>query len=290
VIRINKAGYLYIILTITVGFSAVNTSNNLVYIIASAMLSYMLVSGIFGSRNIYGVDVKLELPSEIFAGTDVPVGIRLTNRRKFMPSFILKVRAGDREVFFPFVSAGTAETRYCTLSFEKRGHDSLGEVLVCSVFPFSLFTRFRKCPGIFDLTIFPKPLPCRLMDLQDRQRGGGGETPSTFAGFDSDILSIRDYVAGDPLKYISWKSTAKTGRLKTKELSSVKVRHVMINFDAMDRTRLEETISCVTFGILKFVRSNIPVGLQIDGQLLRPGTSPIHKAKLLTKLALYGQD
>jgi len=48
VIKINKAGYIYILLTILVGFSAVNTANNLVYIIASALLSYMLVSGISG--------------------------------------------------------------------------------------------------------------------------------------------------------------------------------------------------------------------------------------------------
>ena len=254
------------------------------------MLSYMLVSGIFGRRNIYGVDVKLEFPEEIFAGTDVPVGIRLINRLRFMPVFLVKVTAGGRGVLFPFVSARSSETKYCTVSFEKRGSATIGDVIISSVVPFNLFTRFRKYPGSFDLIVFAKPVKCRLSDVEDQQKGRKGETPSNITGFDSDIISIRDYTAGDPLKYISWKSTAKTGRLKTKELSSVESRHVIIDFDKIDRRSLEQTISCVTFAIIKLARSNVPVGLRIDGELHRPGISPAHRAKLLTRLALYGQD
>ena len=66
-IKITKAGYFYISLTIILGFSAVNTANNLVYIIAAAMLSFMAVSGFFGRSNLRGISVAIDVPEEIYA-------------------------------------------------------------------------------------------------------------------------------------------------------------------------------------------------------------------------------
>ena len=104
------------------------------------------------------------------------------------------------------------------------------------------------------------------------------------------MISIRDYVPGDHPRYISWKSTAKTGVLKTKELSTIEREHVIIDFDQLPRKDLENTISCVTYTVLKMIRSGTPVGMTIGGRTFPPRNSAAQKTLLLTQLALYGQD
>jgi uncharacterized protein (DUF58 family) len=97
-------------------------------------------------------------------------------------------------------------------------------------------------------------------------------------------------VRGDPLKYIHWKATAKTGKLKTKELSSLAHRPVIIDFEKVSITNIEERISSVAYAIVQFCKNNIPIGLKINGNLYLPDVSPAHKINLLRELALYGTD
>ena len=288
-IDINKAGYIYIALTILIGFSAVNTGNNLVYIVTSALLSYMLVSGVFGKRNIYGIEVAMEYPDEIFAGSSSPVVARVHNKRKLLPAFLIRVSLFDQEALFPFIGAGATVSHCFSLSVAARGRYRVPDIRISSVFPFNFFTRYKTLHSNTEIVVYPRPEKCRVDHLAARQIRSRGESPSNSAGYDSDLLSIRNYVTGDPPKYISWKSTAKTGQLKTKELSSIQLDNVMIDFDRMDKGNLEHALSCVTYTVLTLLRSRIPVGLTIEGDTLGPDLSAAHKERMLTRMALHGQ-
>ena len=278
-------------MTILIGFSAVNTGNNLVYIITSALLSYMLVSGIFGRRNIYQSDVRMDFPNEVFARTESLARVTAVNRRKWVPSFLITMSVEESKAFFPFVEAGSEESRTMPVRFENRGWHRIERITVSSTFPFNFFTRFRQVKKEFSLVVYPKPVRSGLAQVLGSQARSRGEEPMNKQGYDSDILSIRDYVSGDPPKYISWKSTAKTGTLKTKELSAISRREVLIDFDRLDKGGdVERALSRVTYLVLSLMRSGVPVGLIIEGDELAPALSPAHKKTLLTRLALHGQN
>jgi len=250
----------------------------------------MLISGIFGRKNLRGIDVSLEFPEERFADSDIPVGIKLTNKRRFMPAFLIRVSIGDRDVLFPVVGAGSSAMLHLDMAFMKRGLHTITEIVVASVFPFNFFTRYRSIPKNLELIIFPGLRRCSLNHLVAGRTRWKGDVPSDTAGYDSDILSIRNYVSGDPVKYISWKATAKTGQLKTKELSAIASPNIMIDFDRLEKEDLEQTISYVTFMIVKLIQAGTAVGLTIDGDTYTPQLSSSHKLTLLTRLALYGQN
>jgi uncharacterized protein (DUF58 family) len=290
VIRINKPGYIYILLTILIGFSAVNTANNLLYIVTSTLLAYMLVSGIFGKQNLHRVDVTLELPEERFAGSTVPVAVKLINKRRFMPAFLIRVLILDQEVLFPIVAARSSTQLYLNTVFDHRGRHTLGHVVIASVFPFNFFTRYRKVHKNLEFVVFPRLQRCNLSHIHASQTKWKGDVSSTAHGSDADILSIRDYVFGDPMKYISWKATAKTGRLKTKELSAPESPNVLIDFDRLEKQDLESAISCVAYMVVRLTQFGTAVGLVIDGSKYKPECSSAHKALLLNRLALYGQN
>ena len=89
--------------------------------------------------------------------------------------------------------------------------------------------------------------------------GSRGDLSPDKPGYYPEIISIREYIKGDPLKYINWKASAKTGKLKTKELSSSFDRPVLIDFDKVVIPDIERRISCITYVIQQLHNRNIPL-------------------------------
>jgi uncharacterized protein (DUF58 family) len=248
----------------------------------------MGISGFFGRSNLSKIDVKIDFVPEIFATTKAPVSVTIINRRRFLPIFLLRVNIHNKELLFPFVDAKHTATRYVDMTFERRGRYTIGPVSLHSVFPFNFFTRYKWYSDVFSFIVFPKLQQCELFSLYQKERQLKGEHSSDKNGYESDIISIREYVHGDPIKYINWKATAKTGELKTKELSSLTFQPVVIDFATVDIEDLEQRISCVAYMIVQLIRKNVPIGLRLNSTFFAPAVSSNHKTILLTELALHG--
>lgn len=248
----------------------------------------MGISGFFGRSNLSKIDVRVDLPTEIYATSKSPIGVTVHNKRKFLPIFLLRVNVQGREIFFPFIDAGDKATHYINMTFERRGEYTMGLISLSSVFPFNFFTRYRWYSDPSGFVVFPKLHKCELASLYQRERRLKGEHSSDKSGYESDITSIREYVHGDPIKYINWKATAKTGELKTKELSSLTYQPIVIDFTMVYIEDTEQKISCVAYTIVQLIRKNIPIGLRLNGAFFAPAVSNAHKVNLLTELALHG--
>jgi uncharacterized protein (DUF58 family) len=269
------------------GVSAVNTGNNLIYLITAGFLSFLGVSGFFGKSNIARVAIELGVPGEMYSNTEFPLKVRLINKRRWLPSFLIRVRVGTDETVFPYVSAGVSEEKFITLLAGRRGKHSIDTVTVSSAFPFNFFIRFRRINTPFEYIVFPEPKKCSLDAFLTHERRARGEASSGRAGYEGDLLSLRNYAHGDPMKYIHWKASAKSRELKTKELSSLSQQPVVIDFEKTGIKNREERISCVTYLLLRLYRKNIPAGLRLGGLAFAPGTSASHKTAMIRELALY---
>ena len=295
VITITKAGWLYIAVTLLLGFSAVNTGNNLIYLIVAAFLSFMGISGFFGRRNLLDIHITVEFPDEIYARTSVPLKVTLHNNRRFLPTFLIKVHLLDQTVLFPFVDPKARDFTYVTTSFGERGIVKINDIHLCSVFPFNFFIRCRKIERAMEVTVFPHAKKCELAVFFERERQSRGERSIDRAGYEAEIMTMRDYIKGDPMKYIHWKATAKTGKLKTKELPTLDHKPIVIDMDAVAIKDMEERVSCITYIILKLFRQNIPVGLKIKGAFYKPLKEAqgerlkVNKINMLKALAVYNE-
>jgi uncharacterized protein (DUF58 family) len=247
----------------------------------------MGISGFFGRSNLSKIKVNVDRAPEIYATTATPVGITVRNTRRFLPIFLLRVNIQNEELFFPFIDAGDEATRFVHMGFEHRGEHTMGTVSLHSVFPFNFFTRYRWYSDTSSFVVYPKLLQCELSSLYQKERRLKGDRSTDKTGYESDIISIREYVHGDPVKYINWKATAKTGELKTKELSSLAYQPVVIDFGAVEIEDTEQKISCIAYTIVQLIRKNIPIGLRLNGAFFAPAATNAHKATLLTELALY---
>jgi uncharacterized protein (DUF58 family) len=271
--------------------AAVNTGNNLIYLIVAALLGFMGISGLFGKNNISGIDVVLGFPEEIYAGKGFPLKVTVINRRRLMPGFLLMVHIDKRQTYTcPFVDKKRDMAGYIDFFFERRGLNEVDGIYISSPFPFNFFTRYRPIKGQYRLCVFPSLKRCDISVLYTKDWGPKADKGLNLTGFDSDIISIRDYAHGDPLKYIHWKATAKTGRLKTKELSRLANMPAIIEFDKVMIAEEEERLSSIAYLITQLIKRDIPTGLKIRGRLYKPGASTRHRLNMLKALALYKEN
>ena len=83
--EVTKVGVMYVLVTLVIGIAALNTGNNLLYIVVAAMLAAMLVSGVVSALGLRGLELDVRLPEHVFAGRAVAGRILLRNPRRFLP-------------------------------------------------------------------------------------------------------------------------------------------------------------------------------------------------------------
>jgi len=89
--EVTRAGIVYVLVTLVIGIAALNTGNNLLYIIVAAMLAAILVSGVVSAWVLRYLELDIKLPEHVFAGRPVLGRIVLRNPRRWLPSFSIRV-------------------------------------------------------------------------------------------------------------------------------------------------------------------------------------------------------
>ncbi len=95
--EVTKAGVVYVLVTLVIGIAALNTGNNLLYIIVAAMLAAILVSGVVSALVLRGLELDVRLPEHVFAGRPVVGRVVVRNPRRFLPAFSIRVVPARRE-------------------------------------------------------------------------------------------------------------------------------------------------------------------------------------------------
>jgi uncharacterized protein (DUF58 family) len=89
--EVTRAGMVYVGVVLLIGVAALNTGNNLLYIIVAALMAAIVVSGVASAIVLRSLELNVRLPEQIFAGQPVQGRILLRNRRRRLPSFSVNV-------------------------------------------------------------------------------------------------------------------------------------------------------------------------------------------------------
>jgi len=95
---VTRAGIVYIVATVLIGVAAMQSGNNLLYIIVAALISAILVSGIASAVILRKLELEIHLPEHIFAGRPALARIVLRNQSRWLPSFSVRVVPAKRRV------------------------------------------------------------------------------------------------------------------------------------------------------------------------------------------------
>jgi uncharacterized protein (DUF58 family) len=93
--EVTRSGAVYVGIVLVIGIAALNTGNNLLYIIVAILLSAILVSGIASSLCLRGLQLELKMPEHIFANAEVYATINVRNPRRWLPSLSISAIPAD---------------------------------------------------------------------------------------------------------------------------------------------------------------------------------------------------
>ena len=277
--KINKTGYIYILITFLIGVGAVNTGNNLLYLISSLMLSLLILSGIGSVWNLLFLDVYLSPPTEIYA--HIPALFNLIIRRKKGRSYFLECETPFGSTQLPIVK-DKIEIPFW-LTFPERGKIEINNLKIQSGFPLGFFNRFRVFSSKLEILVYPKPLFRPLPLLSGTSRGG--EKLSLSQGELSDEASgLRDYRESDPLKWVEWKASARRGNMVVREFYYLEGDVLMIDLKTLPRP-WEQQLSEACYLVLEGAKRRLAIGLSLPEKEITARKGNKQKQIILETLA-----
>jgi uncharacterized protein (DUF58 family) len=88
---VTAVGIIYVVTVLLIGVAALNTGNNLLYVIVAAMLAAILVSGVASAIVLRDLELDIRLPEQVFAGRPTVGKIVIRNHARWLPSFSISV-------------------------------------------------------------------------------------------------------------------------------------------------------------------------------------------------------
>ncbi|UNZ16608.1 DUF58 domain-containing protein [Streptomyces sp. 891-h] len=196
----------------------------------------------------------------------------------------------------PPLAAGAGHTVRYALPTERRGRIALGPLRIERTDPLGLARRVRVFgPGEGGTdTLLVRPRVC-LLPVLPSGTAHHVEGPTTDTADEGSLTfhALREYVLGDDLRRVHWRSSARTGTLMVKQLVDVSLPHSTVVLDtraAAYRSEDDFELAVDTAASVAFAaaRSNFPVEvLSETGPVLRTeGAGGNDAEALLDRLAL----
>lgn len=278
-----REGAVYLAIIAVIIISALNTGNNLLFIILASLLAGILVSGILSKIVLSDLELDFALPEHLFASQPMLSRLTLQNLKWFFPSFSILVAAKelkrgrrsktppaparqilDAPVYVPYVPRRSMVTQRVELTFPRRGRYSQEGFSVSTKFPFGLLQKTREVPARQEILVLPSIEPTE--EFYEILPLIAGEVESYFKGRGHDLYSIRDYQESDSVRHIDWKASARSQGLKVREFTREDERRLVLVFDERIPEERPETLE-------KFEKAvNLCAGLawhfyEIDAQM-----------------------
>lgn len=293
-ISLTKTGYLFIGLSLGVGIAALNTGNNLLYLIFSLMMSFIILSGVLSNATLIDLQIQSSLPRRLFAHQEILIPIEVSNLKKRFTSFSLSIVPDGKDLAsenaFYILKVGPKESHsgHVSVSFQTRGRVSQPGYRVETYFPFGLLKKSTLVHENAERTVFPEIRDLRLSDMALGQ-SQMGETLNHRKQNSGNPYGLRNYVQGDSYKRIHWKSSAKTQTLRMKEFEAEENQRIHLElilaplkYASSDDT--EYAISLAASLLVYIERQKIPSSLSINQTLQFPIGSSVDQ--ILQALAL----
>ncbi len=292
-IRFTRFGMLYILFVLAIGASAINSGNNLLYLILGILLGFIVVSGFLSDSCLWGLRSEWILPGSLYAGTTVSGECRL--QKGWFPAVLVKVTArwigaAPTSHLIYWLGSRRQELVRFQLEPDRRGWLALESVEVSTLFPFGLFIKFHRYPRDERWLVYPKliAVPDRTPRVGDNglldgaaSRSGAGEVP----------YLLRDYRAGDSARLIHWKTSARRQRYMVKEMEehTAPARWLAIPRwpPTLSRSEQEDLLSFSASLAKRLFQEGRSIGLWTPDFLVDPRTTarPLHQ--IYRALALF---
>jgi len=208
-LRITREGKYFLGITFGVGVAAINTANNLLYLLLGLMLSLIIISSIMSESTLRGLRVTRRLPRRAQVGRPHQVEIEVHNDKAHIPSYAIEVedirhnQPADKRCFFLKISSRSTQIAAYRRTPGKRGLSQHSGFRVATRFPFGLFEKSLEIDLDGSLLVYPAADPVTLPVDEAGGRVGGERMHAR--GHGDEIMGLRPMRDGDDPRDIYWR-------------------------------------------------------------------------------------
>jgi len=299
-------GWIFMATSLAVALAALNTGNNLLYLVFAAMLSLVVLSGVLSESSLRGVEVRRRIHGGVFAGLPARGTWIVRSRRRRLPNLALDfeelpgryARLGQRgEATLPYLRAGAEERRLGTWTFEARGIHRLGRVRVSTTWPFGILRKWFEVEIPGDVLVFPAPASdweAAMAPLRGRDEGA---LVRARRGATGDMRGLRDHRPGEELRSVHWRTSARLGRRVVVERDAdeggrfeVRVATPPAGEHRLRLEQFERSVSQAAGAVVAATDRGDEVVLHLGGTASPPLSGPEGRDRLLRRLAVTPLD
>jgi len=294
-LRATRAGWCFIAIVFGVGFAALNTGNNLLYLVLSMMLSFLVLSGLLSETALRGIRVERRLPADLFAGAANRVALRVYNQQTRVAAFAVSLddrldaddeRASAGRAFALRIGPNEHVDRSYAFTPEHRGDVRFDVVRVSTRFPFGLFVKSLELETQSSALVYPEIRPVPVSE--NRATSEEHHDHSGTARRGDDVAGLREFVPGDAPSRVHWRRSLRSGRLLVGERegeASGEIEILLRAADDLPQDAIEERIVQAASEVVAHLEAGLRVGLRSPRIRIPPGAGATHRRELLMFLA-----
>lgn len=217
-------GLVYCAMLLFMGLAAINTQANLLFGVFGLMIGVLLISFLISRWVLRAVNIRRVLPDFAAVGAATRITYEIDNRKRWWPTFSVTIAeldapgAFDRQphAYVMHAAAGLSATVAAEVVPMRRGVQRLERYQVSTSFPFGFIRRamLRRQPdtilvhpaqGAVEPAAINRFLSAESTGMSQRPREGGAD----------EFYGAREYRAGDSLRMIHWKRSARSIAART---------------------------------------------------------------------------
>ncbi len=322
---ITREGAIFILGLFLLSLATINTGNNLLFMILSALLSAIVTSGIFARSSLRSIQVSMDVPENVFVGERVSIKVSLKNKKRCFPSVSITVEdlgqaervstgtrrnriwfrkdktpceAGDsgrklmqHSAYFPFIAPGETRTELVSRIFPRRGRYVLTGFRLTTCFPFAFFRRGERMRATGEVLVYPPVQEVssffHLLPFQP------GRVEGRHAGSGDTLWAMRRYQEGENARLVDWKATAKTGDLMARQFAREEESRFSLILDTVIHPavasdyvdRFEKAVSLAASIASHFSEEGADFEFLTPEEFVSRGTGAGHLYRILRSLA-----
>jgi uncharacterized protein (DUF58 family) len=296
-LKFTREGRAFIFITLAIGMAAINTGNNLLYLLLGWLLSVIVASGVLSELSLRSLGVARRPPPHVYASRPFLMEIAVGNLKRRLSSFSIEIedlidgRPLDKKCYFLKIPPSRTQKTSYRHTFSRRGVYRFGGFRIGSKFPFTLFRKSRDFAAAGEVLVYPAVYPVAL----PRPRALSlGDAPVARKGRHGEFFGLREYRDGDGRHDIHWRSSARMGRLMVREYEEEAQQRATLVLDnalprdpdEAERDELERAVSLTASLAAAYLGAGYAVRLIARGALVPFSAGPSQLARILRELAL----
>lgn len=268
-------GWLLIALSLCFFGAASNTMSGWLYAISGIIFALLVVNGVISWRSLQAIKIRRLPVSPISAGDDLTITLEIENPTS-TPKTLLQiwdllpyVLQIPPKIALEAIAPHSSYQWVYYAATQRRGIYRWQEVNLRTATPFDLVSCRRRRQVAAKAIVYPRVLTlvkCPLVDTIGTDESTHQQSDHRYlAATEGVTRTLRSYRYGDPMRLIHWRTSARLGEFKVRELEVITGgQEVIIALDSVSQWNKEDfEVAVIAAASLYFYASRCQMNVKL---------------------------